>query len=95
MKKIIYLIPLLVLCLTSCKTTETIKEEVKIDLKSNTNNPKYLSSSDAELKYYTCDSIIYRYVFVGCMESSKDGWGQDESACKSYAKSQACKQIER
>ena len=38
-----------------------------------------------------CDSVVYKYTFIGCMESSKAGWGQDESACKAYARSQACK----
>ena len=38
-----------------------------------------------------CDSVVYKYTFIGCMESNKEGWGQDESACKSYALSQSCK----
>ena len=38
-----------------------------------------------------CDSAVYRYIFIGCMESSKEGWGQYESDCKSYALSQSCK----
>ena len=30
-----------------------------------------------------CDSAVYKYTFIGhCMESYKEGWGQDESACK-------------
>jgi hypothetical protein len=44
-----------------------------------------------ELTDIVCDSVVYKYVFIGCMESNKAGWNQDESACKAYAKSQACK----
>ena len=42
-----------------------------------------------------CDSVVYKYTFIGCMESNKVGWNQDESACKAYAKSQACKPKQR
>ena len=42
-----------------------------------------------------CDSVVYKYTFIGCMESNKAGWDQDESACKAYALSQACKPKQR
>jgi hypothetical protein len=42
-----------------------------------------------------CDSVVYRYTFIGCMESNKVGWDQDESACKAYAIAEACKLKEK
>lgn len=74
------------LCFTQCVTKATVQTE-PVD---------YVRDRHMfELTDIVCDSVIYKYTFIGCMESNKDGWGQDESACKAYAKQQACKPKQR
>ena len=70
------------LCFTGCATKARTQKEPD----------EYVRDRHMlELTDIVCDSIVYKYVFIGCMESNKAGWNQDESACKAYAKSQACK----
>tara|TARA_R110000803_G_scaffold60409_1_gene119656 strand:+ start:62 stop:355 length:294 start_codon:yes stop_codon:yes gene_type:complete len=74
------------LTFTGCKSGATIQKEPD----------EYVRERHMwETTDIICDSAVYRYTFIGCMESSKAGWDQDESACKAYAKSQACKQKQR
>lgn len=76
----------LALCFTQCATKATVKTEPA----------KYVRDRHMfELTDIVCDSVIYKYTFIGCMESNKDGWEQDEQACKAYAKQQACKPKQR
>ena len=73
------------LCFTQCATKACVQKE-----------PEYVRERHMlELTDIVCDSVVYKYVFIGCMESNKAGWDQDESACKAYAKSQACKPKQR
>ena len=82
MSKIILLLISIGLYLTACKTQTEVQKE----------SEKYVRERYMwEMSDIVCDSIIYRYVFIGCMESSIQGWNQTESECKAYALSKACK----
>tara|TARA_R110000803_G_scaffold43461_1_gene92701 strand:- start:862 stop:1119 length:258 start_codon:yes stop_codon:yes gene_type:complete len=74
------------LCFIQCATKATIQKEPD----------EYVRERHLwETTDIVCDSTVYKYTFIGCMESNKVGWNQDESACKAYAKSQACKPKQR
>ena len=74
------------LCFIQCATKATIQTEPV----------EYVRDRHMwETTDIVCDSAVYKYTFIGCMESNKAGWDQDESACKAYALSQACKQKEK
>ena len=63
------------LCFTQCATKVTIQTEPD----------EYVRDRHMwEKTDIICDSVVYRYTFIGCMESNKVGWDQDESACKAY-----------
>ena len=74
------------LCFAQCATKASIQQEPD----------EYVRERHLwETTDIICDSAVYRYTFIGCMESNKAGWDQDESACKAYALSQACKPKEK
>ena len=74
------------LCFTQCATKVAIQKEPV----------EYVRERHMwEKTDIVCDSVVYRYTFIGCMESNKVGWDQDESACKAYAIAEACKLKEK
>ena len=74
------------LTFTGCKSGDTIQTEPD----------EYVRERHMwEVTDIVCDSVVYRYTFIGCMESNKAGWDQDESACKAYAIAEACKLKEK
>ena len=71
------------LCFIQCATKATIQKEPD----------EYVRERHLwETTDIVCDSTVYKYTFIGCMESNKAGWDQDESACKAYALSKPVNQ---